>query len=240
MSTLALVRHGQARAFSESPDRLSDLGWEQARLLGRHWIGNGARFDAAYHGSLRRQRESCEAVADEFRRAGVPFPRPQERPGLNEYAAQDLVAVIAPRVAGRDAGFARLWDAWLAAPPDGGRNRRFQLMFEALMTRWAQGGVDEPELEPWAEFRSRVSGALRRIRQAHSGGRKVAAFTSGGPIGVAVQECLTAPPSAALALNWRVRNTSVTTFLFSGRRVSLDAFNELPHLSQSPDLVTFR
>ena len=45
---------------------------------------------------------------------------------------------------------------------------------------------------------------------------------------------------AALQLNWRVRNSSLTTFLFSGQRLSVDGFNELPHLANKPSEVTFR
>lgn len=240
MSTLTLVRHGQARAFSDSPDRLSPTGWEQARTLGRYWIEAGTRFDAAYHGTLRRQQESCEAVANEFRKASVPFPEPEIRPGLNEYATQDLLTRIAPRVAGRDPEFAPLWHDWQTNPDSAGRNRRFQLMFEAIATRWVSGRLGEPSLEPWDEFRARALSALLLIRKANIGGRRAVAFTSGGPIGVAVQTCLQSPPTAALELNWRVRNTSLTTFLFSGTRISLDGFNELPHLSRKPDLVTFR
>ncbi len=238
MSTLVLVRHGQARPFSESPDQLSELGWKQARVLGRYWADERVTFDAAYHGSLRRQRESCHAVEAEFRKAGLPFPGPLELPGLNEYGAQDLVTSIAPKLADRDTEFAPLWEAWLHASAD--RNRTFQLMFEALVARWADGRLAEPELEPWEDFRSRIAETLRRIREGHRGGQRVVAFTSGGPIGVAVQECLGAPPGAALEINWRVRNTSLTSVLYSGPRVSLDAFNELPHLAQSAHLLTFR
>ena len=240
MSTLVLVRHGQARAFSESPDRLSLLGREQVRLLGRYWIEFDVRFDAAYRGTLRRQRESYETVAAEFRQAGIPFPNPTTVPGLNEYGTQDLVSTIAPRLAKRDPEFAPLWDDWHGNSESTGRNRRFQLMFEALVTRWVDGQLDEPSLEPWEAFRSRVVEALRTIRESQGSGKRVVTFTSGGPIGVAVQSCLGAPAHAALELNWRVRNASLTSFLFSRSRFSLDRFNETPHLSRAPNSVTFR
>lgn len=240
MSTLLLVRHGQARAFSQSPDRLSQLGREQARQLAHYWIAVGAGFDAVYHGTLCRQRESCEAVAAVFRRAGVDFPEPSALPGLDEYGAQDLISLIAPRLAEEDSDFAPLWRNWQARSGAQDRNRHFQLMFESVMGRWVEGRLSEPGLEPWEEFRLRVVDALQSIREAEGGGRRVVAFTSGGPIGVAVQSCLAAPPRAGIELNWRVRNTSVTTFLYSGSRMSLDGFNELPHLATRADLITFR
>ena len=240
MSTLVLVRHGQARAFSNAPDQLSPKGWQQAHTLGSYWVRQGERFDSVYHGSLRRQRETCEAVATEYAKDGKPFPVPIILPALNEYVTQDLVSEVAPRLAKRDREFEPLWEAWEAVVPGQGRNRTFQIMFEALVSRWVDGRLQEPGLEPWESFRLRAREALQTIRRAQGRGMRVAAFTSGGPIGVAVQSCLGAPAAAALAVNWRVRNTSLTTFLYSGSRLSLDGFNELPHLSLRPDLVTFR
>ncbi len=240
MSSLVLARHGQACAFTEEPDRLSPLGWEQAARLGRYWVAHGLKFDAVYHGTLRRQRETFEAVAEECKRAGHVFPEAEVLPGLDEYGTQDLVSVIAPRLADSDPQFAMLWNAWQSGRQAIDRNRRFQLMFEALVSRWIEGRIDEPSLEPWDTFRERAENALLRIRESRGRGVRVAAFTSGGPIGVAVQACLRAPASAALEINWRVRNTSLTTFLFSGPRISLDGFNELPHLSGTPELVSFR
>jgi hypothetical protein len=67
----------------------------------------------------------------------------------------------------------------------------------------------------------------------------VAAFTSGGFIGVSVQLALSAPDRSGLEVNWRVRNCSLTGFLFSGGRLSLDTFNAIPHLDD-PALRTFR
>lgn len=240
MSTLVLARHGQARAFTENPDRLSATGLEQAQALGRYWVARGERFHAAYHGSLRRQRETYEAVSAEFRNAGVAFPAATTLPGLDEYAAQDLVAVIAPRLAASDPDFAPHWKDWISVSGGPDRNRLFQIMFEALVSRWVAGRLHYSGLEPWDAFRSRVEAALLRIRESEGRGVRVAAFTSGGPIGVAVQSCLGAPAFAALEVNWRVRNTSLTTFLFNGPKLSLDAFNELPHLASLPSLVTFR
>lgn len=240
MSTLVLVRHGQACAFSDDPDRLSELGWEQARILGRFWAARNTQFDAVFRGTLRRQRETLEAVAQEYRRQGVAFPEAVVQPGLNEYDAQDLVRVIAPRTAEQDAAFAPLWTAWQAESGGPDENRHFQRMFEALVSRWIDGQLNGHGLEPWEGFQHRVDCALSQIRASSGRGARLAAFTSGGPIGIAVQSCMGAPPMAALQLNWRVRNSSLTTFLFSGSRISVDGFNELPHLADKPSAVTFR
>ncbi|HQP32211.1 MAG TPA: histidine phosphatase family protein, partial [Deltaproteobacteria bacterium] len=46
MSTIFMVRHGQASFGGETYDRLSPRGHEQARILARNFIGGGLLFDA--------------------------------------------------------------------------------------------------------------------------------------------------------------------------------------------------
>jgi len=141
-------------------------------------------------------------------------------------------------LAARDPQFCLLLEATeCGGGPD--RNRRFQKMFEALMNRWITGELGSNEVESWHTFRDRVQRGLRRIAQSGVSGRRVVAFTSGGPIGVAVQIALNAPDRTGLEVNWRVRNCSLTEFVFSGERLSLDSFNAIPHL-EDPALRTFR
>ena len=237
-----MVRHGQATPFEEITDRLSPLGETQARKLAEFWIRNGATFDEVYTGSLNRQRRTAELVREAFTAHGLAWPEAQVMPELNEYDAESVVKQFAPQLAARDSEFRLLVEATeCGGGPD--QNRRFQRMFEALMNRWITGELDSPDVESWHAFHTRVQRGLRRItggagpRPAKS--RRVAAFTSGGPIGVAVQIALNAPDRAGLEVNWRVRNCSLTEFVFSGERLSLDSFNGTPHLDD-PALRTFR
>ena len=189
-------------------------------------------FDEVYTGSLLRQRRTAELAG---------WPHAEVLSELNEYDAERVVKHLAPQLADRDAGFRKLFDANTDEGPD--RNRRFQRMFEPLMLRWIAGDLSSPQVESWREFRARVERGLRRITGGDAGdrtrGRRIAAFTSGGPIGVAVQMALDAPDRSGLELNWRVRNCSLTEFVFSGDRLSLDSFNAIPHLDD-PALWTFR
>ena len=116
-------------------------------------------------------------------------------------------------------------------------NRNFQRMFEVVVRHWMEGTLADPEVEPWAAFRDRVCQALARLTRVGPS-RQVVAFTSGGVIGVMVQTVLRAPDTAAIELNWRVRNGSLTGFLFSGGRISLDYFNATPHLEEGE--ISFR
>jgi broad specificity phosphatase PhoE len=238
MAQLILVRHGQATPFEEITDRLSPLGEAQSRKLAEFWIRHAATFDEVYTGSLDRQRRTAELVREAFVSHGLAWPEARVIPELNEYDADSVVKYFAPQLAARDPQFRMLVEATeCGGGPE--QNRRFQRMFEALMNRWITGELDSSEVESWRTFRSRVQQGLRRITQGGKSGRRVAAFTSGGPIGVAVQIALDAPDHAGLEVNWRVRNCSLTEFVFSGERLSLDSFNGLPHLGD-PALRTFR
>jgi broad specificity phosphatase PhoE len=232
-----LIRHGQATPFEEISDRLSPLGEQQARMLAQYWIHNQAGFDEVYTGSLVRQRRTEELVAAEYAAAGMAWPVSQTAPELNEYDAESVIRYLAPKLAQQDEAFHKLLEASFGDGPD--RNRRFQKMFEALMMRWVRGDLTAPEVEPWAAFRERVQRGLRHITSGEGSGRRVAAFTSGGFIGTAVQIALGAPDPSGLEVNWRVRNCSLTGFLFHGERLSLDTFNAIPHLDD-PALWSFR
>ena len=238
MAQLILVRHGQATPFEEITDRLSPLGEAQSRKLAEFCIRHAATFDEVYTGSLDRQRRTAELVREAFVSHGLAWPEARVIPELNEYDADSVVKYFAPQLAARDPQFRMLVEATeCGGGPE--QNRRFQRMFEALMNRWITGELDSSEVESWRTFRSRVQQGLRRITQGGKSGRRVAAFTSGGPIGVAVQIALNAPDQTGLEVNWRVRNCSLTEFVFSGERLSLDSFNGLPHLDD-PALRTFR
>jgi broad specificity phosphatase PhoE len=226
LAQLILIRHGQATPFEEITDRLSPVGERQARKLAEFWIRNQATFDEVYTGSLERQRRTAELVREAFTSRGLAWPEAQVMPELNEYDAESVVKHFAPQ-----------WAATESGGPD--QNRRFQKMFEALMNRWITGDLNSPEVESWRSFHDRVRSGLRRITQSGVSRRRVAAFTSGGPIGVAVQIALDAPDRAGLEVNWRVRNCSLTEFVFSAERFSLDSFNAIPHLDD-PALRTFR
>ncbi len=228
MAHLVLVRHGQATPFEAVTDRLSPVGEAQSRKLGEYWARNQVAFDEIYTGSLVRQRRTAELSG---------WAEAEIIPELNEYDAESVVKYLAPQLAARDPDFRKLAEANLGEGPD--RNKRFQKMFEPLMLRWITGELDSPQVESWRDFRERVGRGLLRVTSGQSRGRRVAAFTSGGPIGVAVQMALHAPDKTGLELNWRVRNCSLTEFLFTGGRLSLDSFNAIPHLDD-PALWTFR
>ena len=105
-----------------------------------------------------------------------------------------------------------------------------------MMPLWIAGKLESSGVESWTAFHERVRRGFQPIIESEAPSRRVVVFTSGGPIGVAVQTVLQAPDHIAIEVNWRIKNCSLTEFVFTRGRISLDMFNATPHLHE----VTFR
>lgn len=239
MSSLSLVRHAQASFFADHYDQLSALGEKQARLLGEYWAQSGRAIDEVYVGPRQRHRQTAAAMAARFAQSGRSLPEPVVIPDLDEYDLTGILDRLAPELAKEDKEFATLLERKRHGATAAEQARSFQRMFEPLLIHWLQAGAAIDGLESWTAFQVRVQSGLRQITDRPGNGRRVAVFTSGGFIGTAVQLVLGAPARAALELNWRIRNASLTEFIFSRDRISLDAFNAIPHLTD-PELATYR
>src|SRR5262245_23614790 len=217
MGRLLLIRHGQAAAFSEDSDRLTELGERQAHVLGEYLVAQRLPVDAVIRGSLRRHVQTEAGVAAAYRAAGLAWPAAVERPEWNEYDAGAILSVLGSALRERDPAFAQLAAEFQGAFEGPERNRYFQRMFEALMARWVSGDLVAEGVESFAIFHERVVRGLVQVLEERG---TAAVFTSGGPIGVCVQHCLKAPGLSAVELNWRVRNGSITEFAFGNGRLS--------------------
>ncbi len=204
---LWLVRHGQAAFATGDYDRLTDLGWTQARWLAEHLVARGVGFDRIVSGTLRRQKETARALADSL------GGRVDVVSGLEEYDPADLL-----RAHGAD--------------PRQTEDRRahFRALRAALIA-WAEG--DLPGVaEPFDRFAARIGASLDEVTK-DAGGRVLVA-TSGGVIGFIVGSALGLDATRIVDINLQARNTSVTRLILSGGAMKLNMFNAIPHLEQ-PD-----
>lgn len=239
MSQLFLVRHGQARLFTDNYDRLSDLGVRQSCVLGQYWAANGIRPSQVWTGSLVRQIRTAETAGEEFSNCDLRWPEPTVSEQLNEYPAEEIMQTLGGHLREADPEIATLADAFDDAGEKADRYRYFHRLLVAVTARWVEGDYECTDVPvSWADWSGGVRKALRRIMAETGSGESVAIFTSGGPIGVCTQTILGAPDIKAAELNWRIHNGSVTRFTFSGERVSLDRFNDVAHLSR--ELLTYR
>jgi broad specificity phosphatase PhoE len=233
VSTLYVIRHGQASFGQPDYDVLSPTGVEQARRLGEWFASFGPRLDALYVGPRRRQRDTAAHMLGVL---GVPF-EPKLVQDLDEYPAEVIIRQSLPALMAEDPEIADLFGGDpLAQPADA---RRFQQIFEHVMTRWARGEMVVDGYVPFAEFGTRVRAALMHIMRHEGRGRVVAAVTSAGPISIAVQMGLLIDDAMAMKTSWVVANSSLTELRWREELITLVAFNALPHLGESR-LVTYR
>ena len=100
MGQLTLIRHGQAHAFAQDSDRLTELGERQAQQLNEYWLRHGTSFTEFYSGTLRRQRHTAEIAM-----AGATTTALQQLMAFNEYDANGILHVLRPRLLATDAAF---------------------------------------------------------------------------------------------------------------------------------------
>lgn len=234
MATLYLVRHGQASFGAENYDQLSPLGEQQSLRLGEYFKAKGLCFDAAFSGTLARQRQTLTGICAGL---GVTPFLPGTTPaganplahtlwnGLNEFDGAALIATIYPEA--------------LAKPDTPERYRQhFRLLREGLQ-HWMAGTVSPQGMPAYGDFVAGVTGALDHVRKNCSG--NVLLVSSGGPISTAMGHVLGTHPETTIELNLRIRNSSVTEFTFTPKRHTLMTFNTLPHLdtAEHRDWVTY-
>lgn len=225
MGTLYLVRHGQASFGADDYDQLSELGWRQARRLGAYWrerFGPGLAFDAVLTGTLRRQQQTWQGIADG---AGLGALEPLQWPGLDEYDSHAVIAAIHPEP--------------LQKPdtPELYRHH-FRLLRQGLAS-WMRGDSAPAGMPSYRDFVAGVVGALDHVRTRFDG--NVLLVSSGGPISTAVGQVLATPAETTIELNMRYRNSAVTELVFTPRRHQLVSYNALPHLVDAAysDWVTY-
>ena len=205
------MRHGQASFGADDYDQLSPLGLQQAQRLGAHWLAHGQRFDTVLMGTLRRHAQTLDGIAQ-----GLPgLPAPQVLPSLDEYDSLALSRAIHTEP--------------LQKPntPELYRHH-FRLLCDAI-AQWMAGVISPQGMPSWEDFSLGVRRVLDQVRRDHAD-QNVLLVSSGGPISTAVGEVLCTAPEVTIALNMRIRNSAVTEFSVSPKRLMLQTFNTLPHL----------
>lgn len=231
MTTLLLVRHGQASFGSKNYDELSPLGHRQSEILGGHWRTAGFTADRWFAGAMARQKSTGESA---LKTLGLDAAI-TEHAGFDEYDHQGLIRSYLPVIAAEDRSFAMGHRELFAD------RKLFQLFFEKVVGCWLDGRDGaEPIKETWKAFCERSLAGIKAMASDRDG--TAVAFTSGGVISAALQEALQLDGRKAFELNWRVYNASVHAFRLGKRGLTLLGFNNVSHLELANDsgLLTFR
>lgn len=209
MSTITLIRHGQANSTATdevSYDRLSDLGHQQARWLGAHLDDIGAHHTRLFTGTLRRHLETAEGMA-----TGLEATRD---PRLNELEYFTLAHLMTQQ---HNIAFPKEQADFIGHLP---------LVFQYWKDNKLEGAP-----ETYAQFQTRIRDALSEIA---AGSGPALVVTSGGLIAhvMAQQMELTVAATARMAI--AIFHTSLHQFHPIGGHLSPVLFNATPHLD-TPD-----
>ena len=236
MSKLFFFRHAQASFLANNYDQLSQKGEQQSLALANYLIDKKIQFDKIFVGPLKRQRHTFDIVAGLFAKNKINMPVPVYLKELKEHAGTEAMGEALPILVKKNPQI-KIWSEEITADP-ALKKRNSLLIFQYFMEEWATGNVAIKNFEPWADFRKEVKKGLNNILENTDRGETVGIFTSGGTISSITAEALNIQDEKKVAaMNFSVRNTSFTTFLFSKNKFNLLSFNELPHLGEG--LITF-
>ncbi len=231
MTTIYLIRHGQASFGAASYDQLSPNGEQQAKVLGRYF--NDILKEAPYvvAGSMQRHQQTAQLCLDES------FPESEivTDSAWNEFNHQQVFAQYEPRfnephLLKEDVSKEANPRAYLAK------------IFEGAIGRWTGGEYHHEYEESWPTFKNRVETALQNLCDdlAKTKPRYAVVFTSGGVISVAAGKILGLSPEKTFALNWAIANTSMTTLRLVGNEPQLLSLNEHHFIKAvDPSLLTW-
>ena len=235
MSEIYFIRHAQASFGAENYDRLSDLGIRQARILGDYFFQLGLRFHSVYTGSMERQIGTAHRILSRLSQDSTK-PDLHSVPEFNEYDSESVLKIQAPEMIREDLS---LSEATTRIYTD---QRSFQRVFEQAILRWISGQYDTPGVETWRAFTRRVRAGVTKVMEENRRKKRIAVFTSGGPVSVVMQMALGLSDEETIRLSWQIRNTSVSAFKYNAEHFSLFSFNSAAHLElhNDPELLTYR
>ena len=217
MTTIYLIRHGQASFVAESYDQLSPNGELQAKLLGQYFDQILKEAPYVVSGSMQRHQQTANLALEQC----FPEVEIQTDSAWNEFNHQQVFAKYEPRfnephLLKQDVAKEDNPRAYLAK------------IFEGAIERWTGGDYHHEYDESWPHFKNRVESALQDLcdELAKSKPRYAVVFTSGGVISVAAGKILGLCPNKTFALNWAIANTSMTTLRLVGNEPQLLSLNE--------------
>lgn len=205
MSTITLIRHGQANSNATDEvgyDRLSDLGHTQAGWLGAHLRDTGAHHTRLFTGTLRRHIETADGMD-----MGLP---PVRDPRLNELEYFTLGGLLEQQ---HGIPFPKEQPEFIAHLP-------------AVFEHWRDGKL-EGAPETYLAFQTRIRDALAEIA---AGSGTALVVTSGGLIAHVMGQQMELSVAATARMAIAIFHTSLHQFHPIGGHLSPVLFNATPHL----------
>ncbi len=175
MKTILLARHGQASLGSDNYDKLSELGIQQANILGQFFADNERPVDKIFTGSMVRQQHTAKHFCKPYLHGSGRSVPAQTFSELNEFDHEEVLFTF---LGCKDK---KEFKAKIATDDSFSKTALLK-MFQDAMNRWVSGEHDEDYQETWSQFSSRANDGLNKIIENTDNGSVSLVFTSGGII----------------------------------------------------------
>ena len=233
MGTIYLIRHAQAGS-RDNYDVLSELGQEQARLLGEHLSEQDVELSAVYAGGMQRQRHTAEIACEVMARKGVSVPEVIADERWNEFSLISVYRAIAKRMMEESPEFERdyreMQEAIRRDPhTTGGATGRCDA---AVVRAWMAARYEDYKGESWSAFQERIHACGTRL-SANGSNSAVAVFTSATPVAILTAAALGLSDEKLLSILGVIYNSGITVLRSREEGMRLFTFNSTPHLSAS-------
>jgi broad specificity phosphatase PhoE len=233
MAYIYLIRHAQAGS-RDNYDVLSELGHQQARLLGEHFAREGVNIGAVYAGNMRRQSHTAEIACEVITSNGLSVPDIVIDESWNEFSLISVYRAIAKRMMEENPEFEldyrEMQDAIRRDPhTTGGATGRCDA---AVIRAWMSNKYQDYKGEAWGAFRERIQACGRRLSSNNSD-RSVLVFTSATPVAILSAAALHLSDEKLLSILGVIYNSSITILRPRENDLRLFTFNSTPHLGAS-------
>jgi broad specificity phosphatase PhoE len=212
MQKITFVRHGQASYGSDNYDQLSDLGHQQARILGEYFKKIDYKFDAIYTGNMVRHHETAEQILR-------GMEQPTEYHQLCNFDEFDFEAVVAAYLA---------YSGDTLPPKEAPRSDFYRLLKQAMLA-WSNNKLHHLP-ESWAAFQQRVVLGVEQAISQHPNADHILVATSGGAIAMLKGHVLGLSVDKLVDMNLQIRNASFHQYLVSPGHMLETSFNQIGHL----------
>lgn len=231
MTAIYLIRHGQASFGKADYDCLSELGEQQAAHLGTSFKVRLGSFDKAVRGSMQRHQQTADGCLSAMGQTDLEI---QVDAGWNEYDHQDILAQFNSELA-----TAQGVKAYVSKQEN--PHKALETVIIQAFNRWISSHHNGDYIESWPDYQERIQNTLANLISGLDGEKRVAVFSSGGPIALLSQSLLGVPAENLMALNWTLVNCGITKLINTKKRVILSTLNEHSVFEgKSKHLLTFK
>jgi broad specificity phosphatase PhoE len=233
MSIIYFIRHAQA-GTRENYDMLSELGEQQAKLLGAYFVEQGIRFSTVIAGGMRRQQHTAELVCQALSEGDSQVPEMIVDARWNEFTLKEVYEGICTRMIAESAEFASDYQEMqelLMRDPHAVRGAAGRCD-AAVIRAWMGNRYPDYPGESWQAFKSRI---ISRVQDLPDSGNEqiIGVFTSATPVAITTSHALELSDEKLLSVLGVIANSSITVTQKNGDDIRLFSFNSTPHLNDS-------